>query len=204
MATAVAGSVPYRAMLAHPTLLWPTNSNYLPCGTYPAYRFGMPRCTTRCYQAVLAMVCVVVALAYAKGYATMATTTTALVTNRTQGKAAAVATTTPAAQAPAVHAAPLAPSTATLANWRIAGQPSTAKQATNGVGPAPKGGTVGYAALQAIAAAGKPGCSLATMQAAVTAVGLRGKHPVLPLLHWLAKHRGYTFVCTNGMVTLGS
>lgn len=160
----------------------------------------MPRCTTYATLAMLAM-CVMV-VAWLQGVTTMATNN-ALVTNRTTGKAAAVATTTPAAAAPAVHAAPLAPSTVALANFTIAGQPSTAKQATNGVGPAPKAGTVGYAALQAIVAGGKQGCTPATMQAAITAVGLKGKHPWLPLLHWLAKNRGYTFVCQGGYITLG-
>jgi hypothetical protein len=158
----------------------------------------MPRCTNRPALAMLAMVCVLVVWAN-KGTTTMATALT--VTNRTKGTTTvATTTTTPAAQAPATHAAPVAPSTVALASWRIAGQPSTAKQATNGVGPAPKQGTVGYAALAAIAAGG---CTMASMQAAITAVGLRGKHPALPLLHWLAKHRGYTFVCTKGVVTLG-
>lgn len=131
------------------------------------------------------------------------TTNTALTRTNTNTNTKLVAppkATTPAALAPATNPAPLQPSTAALANWAIAGQPSTAKQATNGVGPAPKAGTVGHAALACIAAGG---ATMATMQAAVTALGLRGKHPVLPLLHWLAKHRGYTFVCTAGVVTLG-
>lgn len=93
----------------------------------------------------------------------------------------------------------LAPNTqphpATLA---IAGVPSKAKTATNGVGPAPGPRTVGYAALQAIAAGNGAPVTLASVQAAITAVGLRGKHPVLPLLRWLAANRGYSFTVHNG------
>lgn len=161
--------------------------------------FAMPRLTNRATLAMLAM-CVGLVVWAAKGTTTMATN--ALVTT-TGTRKLVTAATTPAASQPATHAAPVAPSTQPLGTWRIAGQPSTAKQATNGVGPAPRQGTVGYACLATIAAGGKAGCTVAAMQAAVTAVGLRGKHPVLPLLHWLAKHRGYTFVCSQGMVTLG-
>lgn len=123
-----------------------------------------------------------------------------------------VGSATPAAQAPQQAAATpatgsqlavIASNGTAQANWQLVGSPSTAKQATNGVGPAPAPGTVGYAALQAIALGGSQGCTLATMQAAVTAVGRKGKHPVMPLLRWLAKNRGYTFVCSNGYVTLG-
>lgn len=132
-------------------------------------------------------------------------TSTALVTSNSKaskGQAAQPASTTPAALAPTVGLAVPQPSTVELPNWHIAGQPSTAKGATNGVGPAPKQGTVLYAALACIAA-NKGGATLAQLQAAVVAVGLRGKHPVLPLLRWAAANRGYTFVCTNGLVQLG-
>jgi hypothetical protein len=112
-------------------------------------------------------------------------------------------TTSATALAPHTHAQPVEPSTVPSANWRLQGKPSSAKQAVNGVGPAPGPKTVGYAALQAIASGGKLGASLDTIQQAITAVGLRGKHPVMPLLTWLANKRGYTFVCVNGMVTLG-
>lgn len=85
-------------------------------------------------------------------------------------------------------------------NWTLAGQPSTAKNAVDGVGPMPGSKTVGYAALTRI---GTDGATLEQIQAAVTAVGLKGAHPVKPLLRWLAKERGYTFVCTNGLVKRG-
>lgn len=107
--------------------------------------------------------------------------------------------TTAAALAPSMAPAPVTPATLPLANYTIAGVPSTAKQATNGVGPAPKAGTVGHAAIACIAAGG---ASMATVQAAVTAVGLKGKHPALALLRWLAANRGYTFVCTNGVLSM--
>lgn len=85
------------------------------------------------------------------------------------------------------------------------GTPSTAKTATNGIGPAPGPATVGYAALQAIAAGNGQPVALAVVQAAITAVGCKGKHPVLPLLRWLAANRGYSFVVHNGThVTLGN
>lgn len=93
----------------------------------------------------------------------------------------------------------LAPNTqphpATLA---IVGVPSKAKTATNGIGPAPGPRTVGYAALQCIAAGNGAPVSLTAVQAAVTAVGLRGKHAVMPLLRWLAANRGYSFTVHNG------
>ncbi len=123
------------------------------------------------------------------------------ITGNTGKPSKALALTTPAALAPSIApVAPIAPSTVPLANWYIAGTASTAKQATGGVGPAPKAGTVGHAALACIAAGG---ATMATVQAAVTAVGLRGKHPALQLLRWLAANRGYSFTCTNGVVSQG-
>lgn len=87
----------------------------------------------------------------------------------------------------------------------LQGTPSTAKTATNGIGPAPGPATVGYAALQAIAAGNGQPVALTAVQAAVTAVGCKGKHPVMPLLRWLAANRGYSFVVHNGThVTLGN
>jgi hypothetical protein len=131
----------------------------------------------------------------------MATSTNVTSTKAT--KALTTGTTTAVALAPHTHAVPTMPSTAPAANWQLVGKPSTAKQATNGVGPAPKQGTVGYAAIAAVTAGGKAGATLAQVQAAITAVGLRGKHPAMPLLTWLANNRGYTFTCTNGAITLG-
>ena len=66
----------------------------------------------------------------------------------------AVATTAAALAPSTAPAAVLQPSTQPLANYTIAGVPSTAKQATNGIGPAPKQGTVGHAAIACIAAGG--------------------------------------------------
>lgn len=129
--------------------------------------------------------------------ATTMATSTQLTTIKHSSKLA----TTPAALAPSnAPASVQQPSTVELANYTIAGKPSTAKQATSGVGPAPKGGTVGHAALACIA---KGGATMPMVQAAITAVGLRGKHPALALLRWLAANRGYTFVVRNGVVSLG-
>lgn len=131
-------------------------------------------------------------------------------TGNNTGTVLATVGTTPSALAPQQAAstpatggalAVVAPNGTATNTWQLAGSPSTAKQAVGGVGPAPSPGTVGYAALQCIALGG---ATLATMQAAVTAVGCKGKHPIMPLLRWLAKNRGYTFMCTNGVVTLGS
>jgi hypothetical protein len=145
--------------------------------------------------AMVAMVCMVCMLVL-QGVTTMATT------NVTKALTTGSKATSNVALAPHTHAQPTLPSTQPAANWQLVGSPSTAKQAVNGVGPAPKQGTVGYAALACINAAGKQGATLVAVQAAITAVGLRGKHPVMPLLTWLAKHRGYSFTCTNGYVTL--
>lgn len=157
----------------------------------------MPRNVNARYLAMLVMCVLCLAGAYHTGVTTMATS---IVTTNSNRK---LATTTPVAQAPHTHAAPTLPSTLPAGNWQLVGSPSTAKQATNGIGPAPKQGTVGYAALACITAAGKAGATVAQVQAAITAVGLKGKHPAMPLLTWLAKNRGYTFVCTNGNITLG-
>lgn len=88
----------------------------------------------------------------------------------------------------------------TIESWSIVGQPSKGKNAVNGIGPAPGPKTVGHAALTRI---GKDGATVKEIQDAVAAVGLKGKHPVGPLLRWLAKERGYSFVCTNGLVKMG-
>lgn len=142
--------------------------------------------------------------------------------NPTNRKALTTTTTTPTMQAPQASGAALAPMQAVpQANGALAvlapntqphagvlvlqGVPSTAKQATNGIGPVPGPKTVGYAALQAIAAGNGAPVPLATVQAAVTAVGLRGAHPVMPLLRWLAAKRGYSFCIYAGThVTLGN
>jgi hypothetical protein len=135
-------------------------------------------------------------VACTQGVLSMATNTA----TRTTSKALTTGTTS-AVLAPSIApTVPMAPTTVPLANWHIAGTASTAKQATNGVGPAPKAGTVGHAALACIA---QGGATMAMVQAAVTAVGLRGKHPALQLLRWLAANRGYTFTCTNGVVSHG-
>jgi len=159
-------------------------------------------------QAMLACWLVLAVCGAHKGITMASTSNSNSNSNRklvTTGKAPATTTattaTSPVALAPHTHAAPTTPSTQPAANWQLVGQPSTAKQAVNGVGPAPKQGTVGYAALATIAAAGAQGATLAAMQAAITAVGCKGKHPVMPLLTWLAKNRGYTFLCQGGLVT---
>lgn len=135
---------------------------------------------------------------------------------RNQNSSKAITTTTPsnsgAALAPqqavqqGTTLAVLAPSTQPHPGKLVMqGTPSTAKTATNGIGPAPSPKTVGYAALQAIAAGNGAPVALTVVQAAVTAVGCKGKHPVLPLLRWLANNRGYSFVVHNGThVTLGN
>lgn len=165
----------------------------------------MPRnAATKLARTMVVLACVLVGVCGGYKGTTMAGNKRNSNSNSTNTALATVAQgTTPVAQAPHMHAQPVLPSTQPAANWRLTGQPSTAKSATNGVGPAPGPRTVGYAALACIAAAGAAGATLAQVQAAVTAVGLRGKHPAMPLLTWLAKHRGYTFVCTNGAITLG-
>src|SRR5689334_17955462 len=70
-----------------------------------------------------------------QGVTTMATSTTKALATTTKA-------TTAVALAPHVHAQPVLPSTAPAANWQLVGQPSTAKGATNGVGPAPGPKTV--------------------------------------------------------------
>lgn len=102
------------------------------------------------------------------------------------------ASTTKATETPAPQ-----PATPAQENWSLVGKPSTAKNAVAGIGPAPGPKTVGHAALTRI---GENGATLKEIQEAVAAVGLKGKHPAKPLLTWLAKERGYSFVCVNGLV----
>lgn len=141
----------------------------------------------------LSMVCV------AKGNNMRKVITTGTVTTALTTAASNAASAPQQAIAQGGALAVLAPSTqphpGTLA---IAGTPSTAKTATNGVGPAPGPRTVGYAALQCIAAGNGAPVALASVQAAITAVGLKGSHPVMPLLRWLASKRGYSFTVHNG------
>lgn len=165
---------------------------------------------TRPGKVAALLVAAVAWLLCALGVTTMANnngTTIATTTSNkgTQRKLVQVTGTSPVAQQPAVHAVPTAPNAQPAANWHIAGQPSNGKRAVGGVGPCPAPITVGYALLQALAQAGSAGCTMVQLQAAVAAQcakqGRTGKHPVLPLMHWLAANRGYTFTCTNGQVT---
>jgi DGQHR domain-containing protein len=65
-------------------------------------------------------------------------------------------------------------------------------------GKAPRPGTVLHAALARIA---EGGATMRSIQAAISAVGLRGAHPAMTLLKWAAANRGITFTCVNGIVT---
>jgi hypothetical protein len=162
--------------------------------------------------AMVAMVALCIACV-AKGYVTMGNSNSS---NSTKAITTSKGATQPATSSPAMLApqqavqqgstlAVLAPSTQPASGpLYYVGTPSTAKTATNGIGPAPGAKTVGYAALQAIAAGNGAPVALTTVQAAITAVGCKGKHPVLPLLRWLANNRGYSFTITNGThVVLG-
>lgn len=122
---------------------------------------------------------------------TTTTTTTTAATAATPAPTAAVATMATIA-AVAVLPAHMAPN----ANWVLPCKAPAAKPYTPGAR------TVAYAVLQAL---GTAGCTMVAAQAAVqaqaTVQGLRGAHPVYALLAWLARTHGYTFTCTQGVVT---
>lgn len=123
--------------------------------------------------------------------ATKATTVTTAATNNTTGVALAKV---------AAHTAPantVQPVAAPQLAFAIAATPYTGKGAP--ALPTPKAGTVFAACLAAI---GNQGCTLASMQLAINALGLRGAHPAMAMLRYAAKHWGYAFVCTAGVVQL--
>lgn len=154
-------------------------------------------------RAVLALALVGLALATYTGVTTMARTlvTTSTTTTKalTTGATSAPATTTSTvAIAPHAHAQPVQPNGTPANGWAIVGTPSKAKKAVNGVGPCPPPTAVGYLALRAM---GANGCSWQAAQAAVGTAATVKQHPLLPLLTWLAKHRGYSFAYNNGVLT---
>jgi hypothetical protein len=153
-------------------------------------------------RAVLAIALVGLALAAYTGVTTMARTlVTATNTTKalTAGSTAAQPTaTSTVAIAPHAHAQPVQPNGTPANGWAIVGTPSTAKKAVAGVGPCPPPTAVGYLALRAM---GAKGCTWAAAQAAVGTAATVKQHPLLPLLTWLAKHRGYSFAYSNGVLT---
>lgn len=117
-------------------------------------------------------------------------------------------TTTTAASMPALPATtaqPVLASGASVATPAVAAQPNVpatlpaiggyAAGTTNAVPPAP--GSVFAAVLVAMQANGGS-CTLAQAQAAIAACGRKGSHPLLPLLRWQARNRGWAFALVGG------
>jgi hypothetical protein len=114
----------------------------------------------------------------------------------------AIATTKPTTTNTPAQGMPVLPSGASVATPAVAALPAMpatiaaiggyATGTTNAIAPA--GGSV----FAAVLACGP--CTVAQAQAAINAVGRKGTHPLLPLLRWQARNRGWAFAFVGGLL----
>lgn len=114
-------------------------------------------------------------------------------------------TTTPKAQAqlPAA-AAPMLPSGGSVATPAVAALPNVPATMPAIGGYGPQGGAVPpapgsvFAAVLGCMQANGGSCTIAQAQAAIAALGKKGAHPLLTLLRWQARNRGWAFALVGG------
>lgn len=110
---------------------------------------------------------------------------------------------TKAIAATPTNATPVLTSGASVATPAIAAQPGLPATiaATGGYSEGTANAVVPAAGSVFAAVLALGPCTPAAAQAAINAVGRKGSHPLLPLLRWQARNRGWAFAFVGGLLT---